>query len=414
MHVCVCVCVCTMSYNGDDDSSGGVNPEEFYMVLPSNACAETHPDNTASKYVVSWKNPLILKDSQKWSVALIEANMEYPKYALVKGHGIFYKGTRMIEIPICEQRLKITVAEDKKTITYDHVDEASRNWVFPWREGIHVLHFKPPSISVAKKSGNFHIESYNIRLTSPRPFQASFKYDHADTPTWYTSLPVPASEGGGHRIDSDAYYVGKESPPLERIIKYDVKFEPHEAPWMTEILVEETTTARDVFELCRIVKRIFHDIVDNCTIQSNGIMMMLFKRGVHEVKFLKGLHKVCGFDKFLYTFPNRTVQNSIFGNQHAQLNLGVQYVYIYSSVSAPMNVGGEMVPLLRSVCLDGKHSELPHGQIINHIMEHPMYVPVVQSIINSVEFNIRTNSGEFVPFGAGAVTTLTLHFKKRH
>jgi hypothetical protein len=41
-----------------------------------------------------------------------------------------------------------------------------------------------------------------------------------------------------------------------------------------------------------------------------------------------------------------------------------------------------------------------------------MYLPVSTSSINSVEINVRTDSGHFVPFSDSAITSITLHFKK--
>ena len=153
--------------------------------------------------------------------------------------------------------------------------------------------------------------------------------------------------------------------------------------------------------------------MEKCELQPTGRLTLKFKPGVRAIEFKHGLHKILGFDKIKYVFANDSITNTLSAEGQPQLNLGIQYVYIYSSLSQPINVGGEMLPLLRSVCLEGKHTGLGQGQVINHIMDHPMYIPVSQSIINSVEINIRSNSGELIPFGEGTVTTLTLHFKKR-
>ena len=411
--MCVCVCVSVHSFGMSTDEGDNGGGGDFYMVLPSNACGETHPDNTASKYFVSWKNPIELREPQKWTVALIEANMEYPKFALVKGHSIYYRGSRLVDIPQCEQRLKIKFSEDQKTISYEHVSDASKNWVFPWQEGIKLIHFRRPEVRVRKSAGNLRVERYVIELTSPFPFEAAFRVDESNPrQIWQSAQPMQAQEGKGYILISDDLYY-KVTQPEGREIGYSVKFKPHKSPWEEEVAVEKTATAKDVFALCRLVKHDFAQIIDNCSIQSDGSVMMLFKKGVHSVEFRNGLHKVLGFAKIRYDFKNDDIQNALYAEQHPQLNLGIQYVYIYSSLTAPINVGGVLVPLLRSVCLAGKHAELSHGQMINHVMEHPMYIPLAQTIINSVEIDIRSNSGELIPFGEGAVTTLTLHFKKR-
>jgi len=32
--------------------------DDFYMVLPSNASPDTHPNNTAGDFIVNWENPV--------------------------------------------------------------------------------------------------------------------------------------------------------------------------------------------------------------------------------------------------------------------------------------------------------------------------------------------------------------------
>ena len=45
-------------------------------------------------------------------------------------------------------------------------------------------------------------------------------------------------------------------------------------------------------------------------------------------------------------------------------------------------------------------------------IKNAMYIQVSSSTINSVEINIRTDSGSFVSFSDSAITAITLHFKK--
>ena len=94
------------------------------------------------------------------------------------------------------------------------------------------------------------------------------------------------------------------------------------------------------------------------------------------------------------------------------LNQGITHLYIYSSICKPMNVGGVKVPLLKSIWLDGERRNYSHGEIINVPITNPMYIPVSQTSINSIEVNIRNDYGKYIPFPDGSVTSLTLHFKK--
>ena len=405
-----------MNKRGDDgeDDAKGSNNDDFYMVLPSNSCGTTHPENTAAKYHVSWKNPIVLKESQKWAVALIEANMEYPKFALMKDHSILYHGKREIDIPSCAQSLNITLAKDYKTITYTHATKTSQDWVFEWWEGSGLVRFRPPNVRIVKIQDEPLTTAYYMELTSPFEFSVSFPSEGAGTlltmSTWYVARKVD----GEYYYQSDwKYFTRGLVSSTTDTIDYIVQFAPRSSPWSEDIYPKETITAKDSQDLCHNVAKVFHQILEKCELQTTGMLTLKFKPGVRAIEFKHGLHKILGFDKIKYVFANDSITNTLSAEGHPQLNLGIQYVYIYSSLSQPINVGGEMLPLLRSVCLEGKHTGLGQGQVINHIMDHPMYIPVSQSIINSVEINIRSNSGELIPFGEGTVTTLTLHFKKR-
>ena len=61
--------------------------DDFYVVLPSNACADTQPDNHASKYIVDWNNPIILDNPSKWKVALTEMTFNHVAKTIDYQHG---------------------------------------------------------------------------------------------------------------------------------------------------------------------------------------------------------------------------------------------------------------------------------------------------------------------------------------
>ena len=63
--------------------------DDFYVVLPSNACAKVHPENTANNYRVSWETPLEFNEDD-WRVALIEANFSHVVSFANSNFGIRY------------------------------------------------------------------------------------------------------------------------------------------------------------------------------------------------------------------------------------------------------------------------------------------------------------------------------------
>jgi hypothetical protein len=96
-----------MSTKGDD----------FYMILPSNASPDTHPNNKASDFIVAWENPIELDTSSKWKVALTELSYIYQPSTISSAYRIIYikNDTRNVQ-----SMNSISFPEDRK---FDTVTE---------------------------------------------------------------------------------------------------------------------------------------------------------------------------------------------------------------------------------------------------------------------------------------------------
>ena len=86
-------------------------------------------------------------------------------------------------------------------------------------------------------------------------------------------------------------------------------------------------------------------------------------------------------------------------------------MFVYASILEPIRVGHTQVPLLKNVYSDTTKN-FAINQLRNVPLKHLMYIPLNVFIINSIEINIRDDSGAFVPFSDYAKTCLTLHFKR--
>lgn len=82
-------------------------------------------------------------------------------------------------------------------------------------------------------------------------------------------------------------------------------------------------------------------------------------------------------------------------------------LYIYTDIIAAQIVGDSNVPLLRAVPIDIKESST-----VYEIFIHPYYMPLVKHSFDTIEINIRTSTGELVPFEGGLLNK-TLHFRKK-
>ena len=150
---------------------------------------------------------------------------------------------------------------------------------------------------------------------------------------------------------------------------------------------------------------------------------MIFKMGdkVYRIKFNGGLNFVLGFyeSEFKMLNPNqlKTVEASVNLSTYQadiapQLNRGVKNMYIYVSCCAPVYLGHTRVPLLKNIFVDASQDANIHGHVRNLSVQNPMYVNVAASTLSSIEINIRNDAGNIIGFPKGAITVLTLHFKK--
>jgi len=86
---------------------------------------------------------------------------------------------------------------------------------------------------------------------------------------------------------------------------------------------------------------------------------------------------------------------------------GFHSLFVYCNICEPQVVGNIFAPLLRTVGISGKRGE--------HIMKtygEPHYIQVSTKQIDSIEINIKDDTGEFVPFMFGKVIC-KLHFRQR-
>lgn len=82
-------------------------------------------------------------------------------------------------------------------------------------------------------------------------------------------------------------------------------------------------------------------------------------------------------------------------------------IYVYCDLLEPRVVGDKMTQLLRVVPVEGRN-----GEMVTKIYENVHYTPLQQKSFETVEIDIRDNTGEKVPFERGTLN-VTLHFRRR-
>lgn len=81
-------------------------------------------------------------------------------------------------------------------------------------------------------------------------------------------------------------------------------------------------------------------------------------------------------------------------------------IYVYTDIIKPQLVGEAQLPLIGIAPVTGENGITSHWNCIP-----PYYLPVSKTYINDIEFQIKTDHGDFVPFRKGIVI-IRLHFKR--
>ena len=97
-----------------------------------------------------------------------------------------------------------------------------------------------------------------------------------------------------------------------------------------------------------------------------------------------------------YTWP---------ADEVCDLDRRVRSLYVYCDILEHVPIGDVKAPLLRTVAINGKH-----GERIRQIFDKPLYVPIQKKNFDTIEIDIRSETGDIVPFQFGQ-SSVTLHFR---
>src|SRR5277367_5208783 len=89
-------------------------------------------------------------------------------------------------------------------------------------------------------------------------------------------------------------------------------------------------------------------------------------------------------------------------------NSEIDYIHVYSDIVEPSFVGDSRVRLLRIVDVS-----CPKGKVCSVIYENPIYLKVTTKEPQTIEINLRTSLGNFIPIKGDGVTIVVLHARKR-
>ena len=373
-----------------------VNEDDFYIILPSNANPDTHPDNTPNKYIVSWENPISIQDSQQWRVALTEMTFNFSPKTVTESSGIEYV-TREGDVWKQTVQLKSEPNQDPY-IVFTKFSEGEYQY----------LENSVPQVKLIKHNfleftSNF---PFSIKFFKPMDsiqcgFSTNYNESTTDSKPYKLVSQKPVREL--EYVLKDGKYV---LPDNLKGINVSIELTQISIPFqkISKTFFPEATRWDTVVELLQGMQKQFSHIFDEIKLH-DGKIMLVKKKEVQSIQFLNGFNFVLGFTQTHLT--NKTE----IANMPPQLNRGINNMYVYASICSPIQVGHVRVPLLKSIFVD-LNKNMIQDELRNIDIRYPMYIPINSSTINSIEINIRSDSGSLVPFSKGAVTSITLHFKR--
>ena len=104
--------------------------------------------------------------------------------------------------------------------------------------------------------------------------------------------------------------------------------------------------------------------------------------------------------------PINVISSTSTAERAVDLEHSFHDLYVYYDIIQSQYVGDALVPLLRIVPVEGND-----GERISKSFIRPQYVPVSRKQFETIEVNIKRDTGETVPFEFGRVL-LTLHFRQ--
>lgn len=151
--------------------------------------------------------------------------------------------------------------------------------------------------------------------------------------------------------------------------------------------------------------------------ENNGMPVLKYHEGTKRVHFQMSRNQSISLSPTLMTIlgvgnkqnPSVAKQEDTYtwtASRGSDISRGLNSIFLYCDICEHVPIGDTRAPLLRIVDTKGNH-----GDTINHIYDHPRYVPIQKKQFESIECLINDDLGMKVPFQSGKVI-VTLHLRQ--
>ena len=265
----------------------------------------------------------------------------------------------------------------------------------------------------------------NFRVRLPNPIELSGEWEVALVEIQYPYSWNNLQDGGGNEFQVDllskreqltlvepeeikvhpGYY--KNAGELIDAIKLGIEkwapgnYIPPKAKSNGEILKRQVKRSDKRKEkLRRKVDKGFHISYNEL---SKRVQISLKTGHIKEVSLGSQLQYMLGFAK--EQLPLRNAVN--IASFPPDISAAFNTLYIYSDIIQPQVVANSLVPLLRTVPIEGKF-----GESVDKVFVAPHYLPVRSKRFDSVEISIKTDTNRPVQFNFGKAI-IKLHLRKQ-
>ena len=341
---------------------------DFYIILLSNTCPMSQPNNIASRFITDWESPLLL--SGQWEVGLTEYFVN--------------KIPNIIKTPII---IKYTRMSSQSDVVVLYTGPFKCKLLTHFSEDLKININDKGLVTVSSDR-----ESFSIKFES-KEVANLFGFDEIETLS--KTKIITATKIITTNINT--------SFTVE--IRYNT-----EAQINAEILFKQYLLFSNIDQIEQYFEKYCSEIFKEFKVNQNGYVYFSLKEDVNSLTIPDTLSRILGFgtqriwDKYKFSYP-------FIAKERIQLSKPYSQIYIYSSILDPIIVGDVRVPLLQTMWIENNHVL---DDVINVSIDRPMYLPISVYSINNIEIEIRDDYGKLIEFPSESKTSLTLHFRKKY
>lgn len=129
--------------------------------------------------------------------------------------------------------------------------------------------------------------------------------------------------------------------------------------------------------------------------------------GEGNIILCAGMAELLGFDTMDFGSEDDGAPFTMESPYVPDPSANFRVLMLYTDIIEPQIVGDVYAPLLRIINVTGSDGDMVHIQY-----DKPHYLPVSRKLIETIEINIRTHLGSFVPFERGR-SYVKLHFRQK-